>query len=192
MYANAWDDFYSKKHYKHQLIPLARLFMFQTGMRISEVCVVRYEDLIGDEILVQRMYLDYNGEIVDRTKGFFGDRIVPLTSKAKELIEEARNRQQEECVSDSGYIFSMTDAPLPYGELRKSFYTACKQLGFDAKSSHKARKTFISTLIDAGVNINTIREIVGHNDERTTYTSYCFDRSEKADRIAIIDNALSI
>ena len=166
--------------------------MFQTGMRISEACVVRYEDIIGDEILVQRMYLDYNGEIADRTKGLFGDRIIPLTSKAKELIEESRTRQQEEGVSDCGYIFSMTEEPVPYGELRKSFYKACNKLGFNPKSSHKARKTFISTLIDAGVNINTIREIVGHGDERTTYNSYCFDRSEKADRLEIIDNALSI
>ena len=192
LYDNAWDDFYSRKHHKHQLIPLAMMFMFQTGMRISEACVVRYEDILGDEILVQRMYLDYNGEIADRTKGFFGDRVIPLTSKAKELIEEARTRQQDEGVSDSGYIFSMTDEPVPYGELRKSFYKACKKLGFDPKSSHKARKTFISTLIDAGVNINTIREIAGHKDERTTYNSYCFDRSEKADRLAIIDHALSI
>ena len=92
--------------------------MFQTGMRISEACVVRYEDIIGDEILVQRMYLDYNGEIADRTKGLFGDRIIPLTSKAKELIEESRTRQQEEGVSDCGYIFSMTEEPVPYGELR--------------------------------------------------------------------------
>lgn len=192
LYEESWDDFYSKRHYRHQLIPLAMMFMFQTGMRISEICAVRYEDLLGDEILVQRMYLDYNGKIVDRTKGFFGDRIIPLTSKAKELIEEARSRQQEEGVNDKGYIFSMTDEPVPYGELRKSFYKACKRLGFDPKSSHKARKTFISTLIDAGVNINTIREIVGHNDERTTYNSYCFDRSDKSDRLAIIDNALSI
>ena len=192
LYDNAWDDFWSRNHYKHQLIPLAMMFMFQTGMRISEVCVVRYEDIVGDEIFIQRMYLDYNGEIVDRTKGFFGDRSIPLTSTAKVLIEEARTRQQEECVSDNGYIFSMTDDPVPYGELRKYFYKACKKLGFDPKSSHKARKTYISTLIDAGVNINTIREIAGHGDERTTYNNYCFDRSEKADRLEIIDNALSI
>ncbi len=191
-YEAAWDDFYSRRHYKHQLIPLAKMFMFQTGVRISEACVLKYEDIEGDELHIQRMYVDYNGTVVDRTKGSFGDRMIPLTDYAKELIEEARTRQREEGVNDSGYIFSMTDAPVPYTELRKSFYKSCNELGFNKKSSHKARKTFISALIDAGVNINTIREIVGHEDERTTYNSYCFDRSEEKERLELINNALTI
>ena len=191
-YEAAWEDFYSRRHYKHQLIPLAKMFMFQTGIRISEACVLRYEDIEGDELHIQRMYIDYNGTVVDRTKSDCGDRMIPLTDCAKELIEEARARQQEEGVNDSGYIFSMTDAPVPYTELRKSFYKACNELGFNQKSSHKARKTFISTLIDAGVNINTIREIVGHEDERTTFNNYCFDRSENKERHELINNALTV
>ena len=191
-YEAAWEDFYSRRHYKHQLIPLAKMFMFQTGIRISEACVLRYEDIEGDELHIQRMYIDYNGTVVDRTKSDCGDRMIPLTDCAKELIEEARARQQEEGVNDSGYIFSMTDAPVPYTELRKSFYKACNELGFNQKSSHKARKTFISTLIDAGVNINTIREIVGHEDERTTFNNYCFDRSEIEERNELINNALTV
>ncbi len=55
----------------------------------------------------------------------------------------------------------------------------------------KAIKTYISTLIDAGVNINTIREMVGHEDERATYNSYCFDRTDKSERMKIIEAALS-
>ena len=52
-------------------------------------------------------------------------------------------------------------------------------------------KTVISSLIDAGMNINTIREMVGHADERTTMNSYCYDRRTKDERIEILDKALS-
>jgi integrase len=45
---------------------------------------------------------------------------------------------------------------------------------------HKIRKTYISTLIDnENININYIREQVGHADERTTYGNYCFNRKSK-------------
>ena len=45
---------------------------------------------------------------------------------------------------------------------------------------HKIRKTYISTLIDnENININYIRQQVGHGDERTTYGNYCFNRKSK-------------
>jgi len=51
--------------------------------------------------------------------------------------------------------------------------------------------SFMTTLIDAGVSINTIRELVGHADERTTYRSYCYDRLDKSERKKLIEEALS-
>jgi len=39
----------------------------------------------------------------------------------------------------------------------------------------------VAGFIMPGININTIREYVGHEDERTTYHNYCFDRSSDED-----------
>lgn len=142
-------------------------------------------------ILLNIDFLDYEHKVVDRTKSNAGDRYVYIPVKARKIIEEAKKRQQEEGVPDDGYIFSMNDDPCPYDAVRKCFAKFCKDLGIINKSSHKARKTYISTLIDAGVNINTIREMVGHEDERTTYNSYCFDRTDKSERMKIIEAALS-
>lgn len=64
-------------------------------------------------------------------------------------------------------------------------------MGIIHKNSHKTRKTYISALIDGKVNINTIREMVGHADERTTYNNYCFDRSTEDEKKALIENALA-
>lgn len=43
-------------------------------------------------------------------------------------------------------------------------------------------KTYISSLIDVGINIDTVRAYAGHADERTTYLSYCFDRRPEAEK----------
>lgn len=187
----AWDAFNTRRNHTHQLIPLALMFFFQTGMRISEICAIRYEDIEGDQLHVRRMFCDYEKKVKDDTKGRFGDRYVPLTDDAVILINEARKRQLEQGAPSTGYIFSMSDDPAPYGEIRKTFYKYCEEAGMLPRSSHKSRKTVISTLIDYGVNINTIREMMGQKDERTTYGNYCFDRKDRDERHQLISNSLS-
>lgn len=59
------------------------------------------------------------------------------------------------------------------------------------KSSHCARKTYTSALMDANINIRTIAKTVGHADERTTLRNYTFDRNEKDERLKKIENALN-
>lgn len=187
----AWSDFNNKKYPVHQLTPLAVMFMFYTGLRIGEVCAVRYEDIDDNDLIIRRMYSISDKRVIERTKGTFGDRRVPIIPQAMELIKCAAARQQEEEVSTDGYIFSMNDYPISYSSVSKAFYSYCKKIGTSPKSSHKARKTFVSTLIDSDVNINTIRQIVGHQDERTTLNNYCYDRSSENEKYNKISNAFS-
>lgn len=174
-----------------KLAPLAIMFQFQTGIRIGELCVVRYEDLSDSEIYINRMYRYEEKEIVEYTKGHNEGRFVTLTAEAKRLIETARAYQQLRGMSDSGYIFSVNEEPLSYYAIQKLYAKYCEEIGTIAKSSHKSRKTYISALIDGGVNINTIRDMVGHADEHTTLRSYCYDRRSKTERAELIEKALS-
>ena len=50
----------------------------------------------------------------------------------------------------------------------------------EKKSLTKARKTFISTALDAGINPDTVS--VGHRDIQTTLNNYYFDRSSAQER----------
>ena len=59
------------------------------------------------------------------------------------------------------------------------------------KSLHKSRKTYVSALHDGNVNINTIRELVGHKDERTTLGCYVYDRNSDAEKKNMIQKALA-
>ena len=187
----AWKDFDTKHYSKHQLTPLAVMFMFLTGARVGEVCAIRYSDIEGNTLTIRRMVQHPEGIIVERTKGTFGDRTVPLIPKAMKLIDAAKKRQQEENAPDDGYVFSMDDEPLLYTSVTTAFVRYCRMMGIARKSSHKARKTFVSTLIDNGVNINTVRQIVGHTDERTTLNNYCYDRSTPGEKLKRIADAFS-
>ena len=50
-----------------------------------------------------------------------------------------------------------------------------RHIGISEKATHKIRKTYISTLIDSGLNINEIRKLARYEDEHTTYNNYCFN-----------------
>ena len=91
----------------------------------------------------------------------------------------------------SEYVFSMNDKPIFRDSVAKAFYKYCNELGIEKRSSHKARKTFVSSLLDAKVNLNTVRQLVGHVDERTTLNNYCFDRSSDAEILEQMASALA-
>ena len=60
---------YNSRIKTYQLAPLAVLFQFETGVRIGEVCVLRYEDIEGPYLHVRRMLRRDIREVVEHTKG---------------------------------------------------------------------------------------------------------------------------
>ena len=174
---------YRNARLKAELAPLAVIFQFQTGLRISEVCAIRYEDIEGDKLHVQRMYQRDTRKVIDRTKGTFEDRYVYLTPEAKKTIALAKKRQWERQVSADGFIFSLTNDACSYRTVSDCYRRYSARLGLPViKSSHKARKTFISAAIDSGINLDTVRRVVGHRDEQTTLNSYLYDRTEEKEQ----------
>ena len=191
----AWNSFKNPVgSRKHKLAPLAVLFQFQTGIRVGEALSLRYEDISadGERIHIQRTFRYETGEIVEHTKGKEGERFIPLTEHAKEIIKAAKDKQKECGFPDDGYIFSVDDRPLPYQPIQYLYEQYCNKLGITQKSSHKSRKTFVSKLYTAGMHIDTIRAIVGHVDESTTFHCYCFDQSDVKEQKELLDTALSV
>ncbi len=154
------------------------------------MCSVRYSDIRGDYISIERMYRPETKEVVQHTKGY-EDRQIFLTKDAKAVIQKAKEYQIQHGLDFNGYIFSCNGKPLSDRSVNGLYRKYCDKMDTIYKSSHKARKTFISALIDGNVNINTIRECVGHADERTTYNNYCFDRNTKTERENLIEKALA-
>lgn len=186
----AWQDYQSGRHKKQPLVPLALLFFFQSAVRIGELCVLKYGNITadGNYCNVSRMYRHSNHQVVDHLKGAYGDRLIPLTEKAKEILRETE-KWHKECTADE-YIFSLSGEPLGYTTVRNLCYEYCERIGILKKSPHKIRKTVLSALFDGGMNADAIRQIAGHMDTRTTYNSYCYDRRTDDRNLMIMNEVL--
>lgn len=189
IFNEAWNDFRNSKRLVYRLAPLAVMFQFLTGLRIGELCAVRFADVENGVLNVERMLQRDSRRVVEHTKSH-EDREVLLPQAALEIIDIARAYQDEhDCRSE--YIFSITEDPLRYRETNELLEKYCDRLGILYRSSHKSRKTYISALIDAGININTVRSYAGHADERTTYFNYCFDRAPDTEKKMLLEKALA-
>ena len=67
----------------------------------------------------------------------------------------------------------------------------CKDLGITCRSPHKGRKTYISTLLNKGVDPDFVRTQVGHRDLMTTLNSYAFSTTRKEEQLEVLSKALS-
>lgn len=186
----AWDEYTNDKTL---IAPLSVLFYFQVGLRAGELQSCKWSDIENGYLHIQRTAIvdshkdehgKWHDEIITREtpKSNAGERFIPLTDVALFILEQVKECNKLRNLSDSDYIFADV-TPFGYISQRAIQYRLekyCKKIGTVTKRSHKIRKTFCSTLIDSGnLNINKIREIMGHENERTTFGNYCFCRTEK-------------
>jgi integrase len=184
-------------------LPLAIPLAFQTGLRIGEILGLKFSDVEGDYLHVQRMEVEdriqldngkwkCNGyKIVEHTKTKAGNRRVILTEAAKELIEKAKALNEANGFFDDDYIFINERGRVHFKAIDSRVKKYCRKAGISEKSIHKIRKTYISTLIDANLNIDQIRRLVGHESEQTTYQCYCYNRLTDTQTMDLVNKALA-
>ena len=168
---------------------LAVIFQFQTGMRVGEIGAVKYADIKGDTLHVCRMVRE-QFTVVEHTKSAAGDRMIYLTDLAKKVIEETKRYHKEQGMPDAEYIFGDYEHLKPR-TIADRYSAFCKRLEIQHRSSHKARKTQISALLDGGVNLDTVRRLSGHEDSETTLRCYNYDRAEEKARKEMVVHALN-
>ena len=187
----AWKD-YEDRVKVYVLSPLALLLQLETGVRIGELCVLRYEDIHGDYLRVQRMLRRDAKEVVPYTKGAFGDREVILTSEAKRIIETCRKHQQMLGVEDDGYIFSINGEPCSYYAIEDLYRKYSGKMGLNGnKPSHTSRRTNLTKLLDGHVHRDSVMKIAGHCDKKTTLSNYYYDRSSAEEKVRLVEQALA-
>lgn len=143
--------------------PIITLALF-TGMRRGEVLGLKWHDIDFHRGIIY---------LLDTKNG--AKREVFMNALVKKALVGVRKNPE------SPYIFCAKNGR-PYHDIRKSFFTALKNSGILNFRFHDLRHTFASQLVMAGIDINTVRELLGHKDIRMTlrYSHLSSDYKKRA------------
>ena len=170
----------------------------------AEVVAFKDTDVKGNTIEINRMerrtfssqdgvnYSQQGRQVVEHAKTSAGSRTLYLVKSARNIIDIICEAAEKNGYTENYYLFMNRGKRIYDTAIRWRVEKYCKHIGIPYRSPHKIRKTYISKLIDDGVNINTIRELVGHENERTTYKSYCYSRKTKSQTYEQLEQILEI
>jgi len=153
------------------LRPIA-IVALNTGMRKGEILGIKWNDIDFRRGIIH-LYNTKNGE----------ERAVPMNKAVKRTLIAVRKHPE------SPYVFC-DEKGNRYGECRKSFFTACKNAGIINFRFHDLRHTFASQLVMAGVDLNTVRELLGHKSLEMTlrYSHLSPDHKQRA--VAVLESQM--
>jgi len=123
-----------------------------TGMRRGEILNLRWKQVDMKKRQIR----------VEETKSG-KNRTIPINDVLfKELL------QIKQSSGKSVFIFPNPKTEKPYSEVKKSFKKACGRAGIEDLRFHDLRHTFATRLIESGVDIITVRDLLGHFSVRVT------------------------
>ena len=163
----------SEEHYT-----LGILICLYTGLRIGEVCALRYSDIdFGNAVLsvtktMMRTKESANSKKtvirIDEPKTVNSVRDIPLP----EMLINKLLEQHLQAVGENAYIITGNEhflEPRTYYEKYKKFLIEC---GIQSHSFHCLRHTFATVSIEKGFDSKTLSEILGHADVKVTLNRY--------------------
>lgn len=156
-------DFAAGMLSQHAAIRDTALFesLYSTGCRISELIALKW-----GEIDFARGTAIVKGKGSKERLVVFGREAVRALTALRKVVE----RKREELANDDAVIF-LTDTLKPiyarYVERQMKRYLASAMLPTDL-SPHKLRHSFATHLLDAGADLRSVQEMLGHASLNTT------------------------
>lgn len=176
------------------LINLGIMLAFQTGLRAGEIAALQSNDLKGNVLNVSKTEVRYKDpetrkfvfEIRDFTKGSEGYRKVILTEDAIETFKKIRRMNPF-----GEYLFFQNDELIKSKAFTVKLYKICKYVGIKPRSLHKARKTYGTKLLNAGIDEKLITKQMGHTDITTTKNYYYFNNRDVGETSKLLSSAIN-
>jgi len=134
-------------------------------------------------------------ERVDRKHGFIylntsknGERReIPINNTLRAQFEELALSN----VDGHRFVFHEKDGK-PYDSVKRSFKTACDDAKITDFHFHDLRHTFASQLVMAGVDLTTLKELLGHKDIKMTLRYAHLAPSHKLRAVELLDSQISL
>lgn len=182
------------KTYKHQRFPeyqlyyMLMLFLSKTGLRISEALALRWEDIEGDKISINKQTSrdDNNKVKLTTLKNASSYRTIKIEPDVIRELKKFKMKQNELILgnprfrkNEDGIIFQNYNGHyLTPSIIRETMQDYCKKAGVEYKGTHGFRHTHAVLLLESGVSLKYVSNRLGHKTIKTTADTY-LDITEK-------------
>ena len=159
---------------------LCILLSLYTGLRVGEVCGLMWSDIDFDKSIltvrrtVQRIHTDIHKTqiIADTPKSRTSKRSIPIPKFIMKLLRESRSAEKH-------YILSESEIIIEPRTLQRRFKSILKKADLPSVTYHSLRHTFATNCLQAGFDVKTLSEILGHASVETTLNRYVHTSMER-------------
>lgn len=144
LYPEAMDN----EPYDH-LMPMV-LLSINTGLRQGELFNLKWDmvNLSGGSLIL-------SGDVTKNSCS----RYIPLNNESHQIIQKLYRKSDLK----EGLVFPSKNNQ-PFNNIKRSWSSVLKKAGITQFRWHDLRHHFASKLVMAGVDLNTVRELLGHSD----------------------------
>lgn len=170
---------------------LGMLLMMQMGLRIGEVCGLQWKDFDLDSSVlsvrrtVKRIYVEkgMTKVVIQSPKTQSSMRQIPIPHGILQVLKQLC----AECCTDAWFLSGNSKKPVEPRCYRKSLHCYMRKANVPQVHPHALRHTFATTCLQAGCNIKTLSEFLGHSSSDVTMKHYvhtCWEwKRSEIDRI---------
>ena len=186
---------------RYRIAPIFMVMLY-TGLRIGEALALKESSIDREKRIIyvskQLLYVQKRDKNLNRLSGSViekepktpsSDREVLLTAQAEYWIDRMIEMNSHFDKYDSEYIFVNKFGRVPSkGSVNEFWKQTLNSLGIQYCTPHKLRKTFITVLINNGVNIADVANLAGHKHKTTTINTYLVSEFDNEDSEKLVDN----
>ena len=167
-----------EQHIKADLTPtnVGILITLYTGLRIGEICALCWNDidLYSKTIYVRHTVSRVKSSkknrktelILDEPKTISSKRLIPIPSPLHSVLSEYRK------IASSAYVVSGTESFVSPRTFDARFHKVLNHCHIADLNYHSLRHTFATRCIEAGVDVKSLSEILGHANVSITLNTY--------------------
>ena len=158
--------------YADHLKPIV-LLALNTGMRRGEIITLEWQSINFDKAVITiKAEISKNGK----------ERHIPINSQTMPMLKQWREQ-----TDSKNFVFINPKTGKPFTEIKNSWGGVIKKAGIKNLRFHDLRHDFASKLVMAGVDLNTVRELLGHSDFKQTLKYAHLAPEHKAQAVELLN-----
>lgn len=159
---------------------LGIMICLYTGIRLGEICALKWKDISLESSTIyvtktiQRLSTKKGDKktelILTKPKSICSIRTIPMPSVLSDIIRKFQEKVP--CIENHYVLSNQENKPIEPRTYEYRFKKYLEQAGISYYKFHTLRHTFATNCVNAGVDIKSLSEILGHSNVSVTLQKY--------------------